>query len=116
MSDLVRFGAVRNADRIWASTPQSRTSPAWRKVSRTWPPLDLVVFDEMFLKKRLRTEAVIRELKTQTQMGHTRQRNVENLQVNVFSALIAYQLLENKPSLCSKPMIHTGFLKHKLSQ
>ena len=44
-------------------------------------------------------ESVIRELKTQTQLEHSRHRSVENFQVNVVSALIAYQLLENKPSL-----------------
>jgi len=42
---------------------------------------------------------VIRELKTQTQVEHTRHRSYENFQVNVFSGLIAYQLSETKPSL-----------------
>ena len=44
-------------------------------------------------------ESVIRELKTQTQVEHSRHRSFVNFQVNVVSALMAYQLLESKPSL-----------------
>ena len=62
-------------------------------------PLDLSVSDEVLLKNRMLIESVIRELKTQMQLEHSRHRSFENFQVNVFSALIAYQLLENKPSL-----------------
>lgn len=69
------------------------------KVRKNMVPLDLSVSDEVLLKKRMLIESVIRELKTQTQVEHTRHRSFENFQVNVFSALIAYQLLENKPSL-----------------
>jgi len=53
----------------------------------------------VLLRKRMLIEAVIRELKTQTQVEHTRYRSFENFHVNVFSALIVYQLSENKPSL-----------------
>ena len=70
------------------------------KVRKNMEPLDLSVSDEVLLKKRMLIESVIRELKTQTQLEHSRKhRSFENFQVNVFSALIAYQLLENKPSL-----------------
>ena len=62
-------------------------------------PLDLSVSDEVLLKKRMLIESVIRELKTQMQVEHTRHRSFVNFQVNVVSALIAYQLLETKPSL-----------------
>ena len=62
-------------------------------------PLDLSVSDEVLLKKRMLIESVIKILKTQTQLEHTRHRNYINFQVNVVSALIAYQLLESKPSL-----------------
>ena len=62
-------------------------------------PLDLSVSDEVLLKKRMLIESVIRELKTQMQVEHSRHRSFDNFQVNVLSALIAYQLLENKPSL-----------------
>ena len=41
----------------------------------------------------------IRVMKTQMQLEHTRHRCFKNFQVNVVSALIAYQLSENKPSL-----------------
>ena len=69
------------------------------KVRKNMDPLDLSVSDEVLLKKRVLIESVIRELKTQTQVEHSRHRSFENFQVNVFSALIAYQLLENKPTL-----------------
>ena len=69
------------------------------KVRKNMDPLDLSVCDAVLLKKRVLIESVIRELKTQTQLEHSRHRSVENFQVNVFSALIAYQLLETKPSL-----------------
>ena len=69
------------------------------KVRKNMKPLDLSVSDEVLLRKRMLIESVIRELKTQTQVEHRRHRSVENFHVNVFSALIAYQLLENKPAL-----------------
>jgi len=69
------------------------------KVRKNMQPLDVSVSDEVLLKKRVLIESVIRELKTQTQVEHSRHRSVENFQVNVFSALIAYQLLEKKPTL-----------------
>ena len=62
-------------------------------------PLDLSVSDEVLLKKRMLIESVIGVMKTQTQLEHSRHRSFENFQVNVFSALIAYQLMENKPTL-----------------
>ena len=62
-------------------------------------PLDLSVSDEVLLKKRVLIESVIKELKTQTQLEHSRHRSVENFRVNVVSALIAYQLSENKLTL-----------------
>ena len=69
------------------------------KVRKNIKPLPLSVSDEVLLKKRRLIESVIRVLKTQTQLEHTRHRNLVNFQVNVVSALIAYQLLENKSSL-----------------
>ena len=62
-------------------------------------PLDLSVCDEVLLRKRMLIESGIRVLKTQTQLEHSRHRSFENFQVNVVSALIAYQLCEKKPSL-----------------
>ena len=69
------------------------------KVRKNMKPLKVSVSDEVLLKKRTLVESVIRELKTQMQVEHSRHRSLENFQVNVFSALIAYQLLEKKPSL-----------------
>ncbi len=69
------------------------------KVRKNMKPLPLSISDEVLLKKRVIIESVIKELKTQTQVEHSRHRSFANFQVNVISALIAYQLLENKPSV-----------------
>ena len=69
------------------------------KVRKNMSPLSLSVSDEVLLRKRMLIESVIRVLKTQTQLEHSRHRSFKNFQVNVVSALIAYQLRENKPSL-----------------
>ena len=68
------------------------------KVRKNMKPEPLSASDEMWLRKRVIIESVIKELKTQTQLEHSRHRSIVNFQVNVYSALIAYQLLENKPS------------------
>ena len=69
------------------------------KVRKNMNPLELSVSDEVLLKKRVIIESVIKELKTQTQVEHSRHRSFANFQVNVVAALIAYQLLETKPSV-----------------
>ena len=69
------------------------------KVRKNMKPLDLSVSDEVLLKKRMIIESVIKELKTQTVLEHSRHRSFVNFRVNVVSALIAYQLLESKPSV-----------------
>ena len=69
------------------------------KVRKHMKPLELSVSDEVLLKKRTLIESVIKALKTQTQVEHSRHRSFVNFQVNVVSALIAYQLLETKPSV-----------------
>ena len=69
------------------------------KVRKNMDPLPLSETDEVLLKKRTLIESVIKELKSQTQLEHTRHRSLLNFQVNVVSALIAYTYLEKKPSL-----------------
>ena len=69
------------------------------KVRKNMKPLPLSVSDEVMLKKRTIIESVIKELKTQTQVEHSRHRSFTNFQVNVVSALVAYQFLETKPSV-----------------
>lgn len=44
-------------------------------------------------------KSVIKELKTQTRVEHSRHRSFANFQVNVISELIADQLLETNPSV-----------------
>ena len=69
------------------------------KVRKNMQPLPLSETDTVLLKKRMLIESVIKELKNQTQLQHTRHRSFVNFQVNVVSALIAYTYLEKKPSL-----------------
>ena len=69
------------------------------KVRKNMKPLDLSASDEVWLPKRVIIESVIKELKTQTQLEHTRHRSFINFQVNIVSALLAYMFLENKPSV-----------------
>jgi len=69
------------------------------KVRKNRGPLEVWGSEEILLKKGMLIEAVIRELKTQTRVEHTQHISFINVQVNVLSALIAYQLLESNPSL-----------------
>ena len=69
------------------------------KVRKNMKPLDLSVSDELLLKKRVIIESVIKELKTQTVLEHSRHRSFQNFCVNIVSALIAYQFSESKPSV-----------------
>ena len=69
------------------------------RVRKNMKPLPLSEFDEILLKRRMLIESVIKEIKTQTQLQHTRHRSFVNFQVNIVSALIAYTHLEKKPSL-----------------
>ena len=67
------------------------------KVRKNIKPLGVSVSDEVPLKKRVIIESVIKALKTQTVLEHSRHRSFVNFRVNVISALIAYQLSENNP-------------------
>ena len=69
------------------------------KVRKHMKPEPMATVDARLLKKRVLIESVIKELKTQTQLEHTRHRSLVNFQVNAVAALIAYMLLEPKPSL-----------------
>ena len=69
------------------------------KVRKNMKPIPLSVADEVLVKKRTLIESVIKELKTQTQLEHTRHRSLKNFQVNAIDALIAYTYLLKKPSL-----------------
>ena len=69
------------------------------KGRKNMKPQPLSDFDMLLLKKRMLSESVIKEIKTQTQLQHTRHRSFINCQVNRVAALIAYTYLEKKPSL-----------------
>ena len=60
--------------------------------------------DAALLKKRMLIESVYKELKSQTEIQHTRHRSWANFQVNTVAALIAYTCLNKKPSLKHKKL------------
>ena len=69
------------------------------KVRKNMKPEPLSDYDAEMLKKRMLIETVIEQLKSQTQLDHTRHRSFTNFQVNMVAALIAYTHQEKKPSL-----------------
>ncbi|EIJ43728.1 transposase family protein [Beggiatoa alba B18LD] len=68
-------------------------------------------FDTIMLKKRSLIETVIGQLKSFTQIEHTRHRSVLGFMVNVIAGLIAYTWKLHKPSLMSRinPKLDDGF-------
>ena len=69
------------------------------KVRKNMTPEVLSDFDALMLKKPMLIETVIGQLKSQTQLEHTRHRSFKNFQVNIISALIAYTHRKKKPTL-----------------
>ena len=82
------------------------------KVRKNMKPEALSDFDALMLKKRMLIETVIGQLKSRTQLEHTRHRSFKNFQVNIVSALIAYTHQEKKPTLnlCVIDEIKEGLL------
>ena len=74
------------------------------KVRKNMKPEPLSDVDAALLKKRMLIEAVYKELKSQTEIQHTRHRSCANFQVNTVAALIAYTCLKKKPSLKHKEL------------
>lgn len=69
------------------------------KVRPNMKPEPISNTDATLLKKRMLIESVNKELKSQTEIQHTRHRSYVNFQVNIITALIAYTCLKKKPSL-----------------
>jgi len=74
------------------------------KVRKNMKPQPLSDVDTALLKKRMLIESVYKELKSQTEIEHTRHRSCANFQVNTVAALIAYTCLKKKPSLKHKKL------------
>ena len=74
------------------------------KVRKNMKPEPLSDVDAALLKKRMLIESVYKELKSQTEIEHTRHRSCTNFQVNTVAALIAYTCLNKKPSLKHKKL------------
>ncbi|MCX8566025.1 MAG: transposase, IS4 family [Glomeribacter sp. 1016415] len=69
------------------------------KVRRNMKPIVLSAFDQALLCKRSLVETVFDELKNLCQIEHTRHRSPFNFAVNLLSGIIAYCLMDNKPTL-----------------
>jgi hypothetical protein len=69
------------------------------KVRKNMKPRTLSELDTALLKKRMLVETVIGQLKSKTQLQHTRHRSWINYQVNVVAALIASTYRLKKPSI-----------------
>lgn len=80
-------------------TLQKRDLCLLTKVRKNMKQQQMSDFDEALLKKRTLVETVIGQLKSQTQIQHTRHRSWTNYQVNQIAALIAYTNLKKKPSI-----------------
>lgn len=57
------------------------------------------LYDKIHLRKRALIEPVNDQLKNVCNIEHTRHRSIENFAVNIFAALIAYNLLPKKPTM-----------------
>ncbi len=73
------------------------------------PKLVTPMADAILLRKRAICETIIDQLKNIFQIEHSRHRSPKNFQTNLFSALIAYNFTEKKPSL-KKTYVDTGQL------
>ena len=57
------------------------------------------LYDKIVLRKRVVVETVNEELKNTCNIEHTRHRSIDNFCVNLFAAIIAYNLLPKKPEM-----------------
>jgi hypothetical protein len=57
------------------------------------------IMDAILLRKRAVCESIIDQLKNIFQIEHSRHRSLPNFMTNIFSALIAYNFSEKKPSI-----------------
>ena len=80
--------------RLWQKNIQLIT-----KVKKNMKNKLMKLEDKLLLRKRALIESVNDFLKNICQVEHSRHRSVSNFLVNVFSALIAYSFIPNKPSL-----------------
>lgn len=67
--------------------------------------------DKILLRKRGLIESVNDQLKNICQIEHTRHRSVNNFIVNLIAGLIAYSLLDKKPSLRVDEIIDNSIVK-----
>ena len=59
-------------------------------------------------------ESVYKELKSQTEIQHTRHKGCANFQANTIAALIAYTSLKKKPSLTHRELQEEDFQLSKI--
>ena len=68
-------------------------------IRKNMKPKLLTLMDKILLRKRSIMETINDQLKTISQLEHSRHRSCNNFMVNVIGALIAYTHQEKKPSI-----------------
>ena len=68
-------------------------------IRKNMKPKLLTLMDKILLRKRSIIETINDQLKTISQLEHSRHRSCNNFMVNVIGALIAYTHQEKKPSI-----------------
>ena len=81
-----------------ANAERGKTSIRGYGFEKNMQPLASSVSDAVFLKKRISIEPVIKEIKTQTQVEHSRHSSFINFQVNAISALSPCMYFLKKPT------------------
>jgi hypothetical protein len=75
------------------------------KIKRNMKNVLMDLSDKVLLRKRGVVESVGNLLKNSMQIEHSRYRSIIGLFINVFSAVVAYNFLEKKPSIVSARML-----------
>ena len=82
-----------------SETLETRDVCLLTKVRKNMQPPARSELDAALLRHRMLIETVIGQLKSETQIQHTRHRSWINYQVNMVAALIAYTYRSKKPSI-----------------
>ena len=69
------------------------------KMKKNMKKREMTKFDKILLRKRAIIETVNDQLKSISQIEHTRHRSVKNFLVNIIAGLVAYSFQTKKPSL-----------------
>lgn len=81
-------------------------------IRRNMKPQLLPLFDKLMLKRRSIIETINDQLKSISQIQHSRHRSINNFVVNLLAGLIAYSLRPNKPAVRLAPEEYLALATH----